>query len=227
MLFSLLRLASLGTIRLFRSGLRPACLDHLDIDLEASTNESAISTSDELLLKVTDQVEDGDLDRAVAIWSDHVETHLLDHRQELPLPGRRYKGRCQKVAPRAVKLAPARLKGGRATDFTPEVYSSLQVRQWTKQVRRLKCYRNATVALQEDRGKPGLKGDRVRLWGACLEAPGGPKRFMGWLRGAGFGDPGCLPPPSWCDGVLQHLESETHKIARNLSAYKPRIFCSY
>lgn len=79
MLFSLLRLASLGTIRLFRSGLRPACLDHLDIDLEASTNESAISTSNELLLKVTDQVEDGDLDRAVAIWSDHVETHLLDH----------------------------------------------------------------------------------------------------------------------------------------------------
>lgn len=47
---------------------------------------------------------------------------------------------------------------------------------------------------------------------------------MGWLRGAGFGDPGCLPPPSWCDGVLQHLESETHKLARNLSAYKLRIF---
>lgn len=81
-------------------------------------------------------MEDGELDKAIAVWSEHVEAHLLSHCQELQMLVRRYKGRCQRVTPRSVKLAPPRLKG-RSSDFTPEVYSAaLQVRQWTKQVRR-------------------------------------------------------------------------------------------
>lgn len=92
---SLLKFAFPRTTRWFSRG-----LDQLDIDLEAS-NASAESSSDDLLLKVTDQEEDGDLDKAVAIWSDHVDAHLLAHCQELHLPGRRYKGRCLKVTPRS------------------------------------------------------------------------------------------------------------------------------
>lgn len=141
----------------------PAPLDQLEIDLEMS-NATAVESSEDLLLKVTDHVEDGDLDKAIAVWSNHVEEHLLSHSQSLQLSVRKYKGRCQRVAPRSVKLAPPRLKAGRPSDFTPEVYSSaLRVRQWTKQVRRLKCYVQATVAIEEGRGRPGLKGNQGQL----------------------------------------------------------------
>ena len=183
----------------------PAPLDQLEIDLEMS-NASAVDSSENLLLKVTDHVEDGDLDKVIAVWSNHVEEHLLSHSQSLQLPVRRYKGRCQRVTPRSVKLAPPRLKTGRPSDFTPEVYSSaLRVRQWTKQVRRLKCYIQATVAIEEGRGRPGLKGNQGQLWDACLRAAGFPGSFFSWFRQAGFVDPMCLPSLSWCHGVLEHL----------------------
>lgn len=204
----------------------PAPLDQLDIDLETS-NASADASSDDLLLKVTDHVEDGELDKAIAVWSEHVEAHLLSHCQECQMPVRRYKGRCQQVAPRSVKLAPPRLQGGRSSDFTPEVYSAaLQVRQWTKQVRRLKCYIQATVAIEEGRGRPGLKGDRVKLWDACLEGTGFQGKFMSWLRQAGFVDPRCMPSLCWCEGVLRHLEEATQKLAKDLSSSKSQHFAA-
>ena len=167
------------------------------------------------------------MDKAIAVWSNHVEEHLLSHSQSLQLPVRRYKGRCQRVTPRSVKLAPPRLKTGRPSDFTPEVYSSaLRVRQWTKQVRRLKCYIQATVAIEEGRGRPGLKGNQGQLWDACLRAAGFPGSFFSWFRQAGFVDPMCLPSLSWCHGVLEHLEGETQKLAKALSSAKSQYFAA-
>lgn len=91
-------------------------------------------------------------------------------------------------------------------------------------MRRLKCYVHATTAIQEGRGKPGLKGDRVKLWDACLKAAGFQRSFMTWLRQAGLVDPLCLPSLCWCEGVLQHLEEATQKLAKHLSSSKSRHF---
>ena len=93
----------------------PASLDQVDIDLEAS-NAAAYQGAEILFEKVADQLECDNLDQAIAVWSDHVESHLLEHGSPT-LPTKRYRGRCQKVEPRSIRLAPARLKGARPGDF--------------------------------------------------------------------------------------------------------------
>ena len=201
----------------------PASLDQVDIDLEAS-NAAAYQGAEILFEKVADQLEGDNLDQAIAVWSDHVESHLLEHGSP-SLPSKRYRGRCQKVEPRPIRLAPARLKGARPGDFSPAVYvASVQVRQLTKQVRRLKCYSRAIVAIREGRGRSGLLGDQVKLWNACLSATGFQGGFIRWLRQNGFVDPGCMPDLSWCQGVLEFLETHTQALARSTAQAKSQHF---
>ena len=105
--------------------------------------------SDTLFECVATELDKGQLDTAVAVWADSVEMHLLDH--SCPgLPVKRYKGRCQRSEPRSVRLGPPRLKGGRPSDFSPSVYAgTVQVRQWTKQIRRLRCLQRACLAVNQ------------------------------------------------------------------------------
>ena len=95
--------------------------------------------------------------------------------------------------PRSVRLAPPRLKGGRPSDFSPSVYvGTVQVRQWTKQVRRLRCLHRACVAIDEGRGRSGLLNDRFRLWESCVKARGFHQGFLSWVAQFGFSTPVAL-----------------------------------
>ena len=203
----------------------PVSLDQVQVDVEAS-NLAALGTREALFEKVADHLEVDDLNKAIVAWSSHVEDHLLAHGQPA-LCSKRYKGRCQQLAPRAVRVAPVRLKGGRLGDFSPQVYvATVRVRQWTKQIRRLRCFQRATVAVAEGRGRPGLLNNRYQLWNACLAATGFPGGFIFWAQGLGFVDPVCLPDEQWCQGVLQVLEEQTQALARRTANEKSQHFAS-
>ena len=149
----------------------PASLDGIQVDVE-TLNVAASATSQQLFETAFDHLEVDDLDQAIAAWSSHVENHLLDHGKPV-FRGRRYLGRCQQIEPRAVRVGPPRLKGGRSGDFSPSVYvATVQVRQWTKQIRRLRCFQRASAL-------GGLCGGHcVSWWLYCL----GPAFRFCWPR---------------------------------------------
>ena len=205
--------------------LAPISLDQVHVDVESS-NSAALAKRESLFEQVADHLEVDDLDKAIETWSSHVEEHLLAHGQPT-LPEKRYKGRCQHLAPRAMRVAPVRLKGGRSGDFAPQVYAAtVRVRQWTKQVRRIRCFQRAAEAIIEGRGRSGLLNNRYQLWNACLAATGFPGGFLLWARSFGFTDPVGLPDPHWCQGVLQVLEEETQALARRTANEKSQHFAS-
>ena len=201
----------------------PASLDTADVDVEAAS-ENTQGITETLFECVADSLEKDDLDTAIAVWSECVETHLLAHASP-SLPVKRYKGRCQRSEPRSVRLAPPRLKGGRPTDFSPSVYvATVQVRQWTKQVRRLRCLHRACVAIVEGRGRSGLLNDRFRLWDSCIRARGFEQGFLVWVAQFGFSTPVALPDVSWMLGVLSVLEDQTQALARRTASDKSGHF---
>ena len=204
----------------------PVSLDTAEVDTEAA-NMDIEGVTDTLVECVADFLDQDDLDGAIATWSDCVETHLLEHANPKH-PVKRYKGRCQSCEPRSVRLGPPRLKGGRPSDFCPSVYSgSVQVRQWTKQVRRLRCLYRACVAVDEGRGRAGLLNNRLQLWQACVNASGFPQGFLNWLTREGFCSPVCLPDLSWINGVLTYLEEQTQQLARRNAADKSGHFLKF
>ena len=203
--------------------LAPASLDAANVDVEAA-NEAAPGVADTFFESVAVALDQDDLDKAIAVWSGGVESHLLEHACP-SLPAKRYKGRCQRCDPRSVRLGPPRLKGGRPGDFSPSVYAgTVQVRQWTKQVRRLRCFQRACLAVDEGRGKPGLLHDRFRLWDACVRATGFPHGFLSWVSQQGFATPVVLPDASWTYGVLHFLEGQTQSLATRTAADKSGHF---
>ena len=189
------------------------------LTVHEAANMDTDGVTDTLVECVADFLDREDLDSAIATWSDCVESHLLEHANPKH-PLKRYKGRCQTCEPRSVRLGPPRLKGGRPSDFCPSIYSgSVQVRQWTKQVRRLRCLYRACVAVDEGRGRAGLLNNRLQLWQACVNASASGFRqgFLNWLLHEGFCSPVCLPDLSWISGVLAYLEEQTQNLARRLS----------
>ena len=164
------------------------------LTVHEAANMDTDGVTDTLVECVADFLDREDLDSAIATWSDCVESHLLEHANPKH-PLKRYKGRCQTCEPRSVRLGPPRLKGGRPSDFCPSIYSgSVQVRQWTKQVRRLRC-----------------------LYRVNASASGFRQGFLNWLLHEGFCSPVCLPDLSWISGVLAYLEEQTQNLARRLS----------
>lgn len=155
----------------------PMSLDTADVDSEAA-NMDTDGVTDTLVECVADFLDREDLDSAIATWSDCVESHLLEHANPKH-PLKRYKGRCQTCEPRSVRLGPPRLKGGRPSDFCPSIYSgSVQVRQWTKQVRRLRCLYRACVAVDEGRGRAGLLNNRLQFVASMRQCFWFPSHFF-------------------------------------------------
>ena len=129
------------------------------------------------------------------------------------------------MQPVKVPLGPPRLKGGRPSDFRPELYAStVQVRQFTKQIRRLRCLLRAREAIRDQRGKPGLLGNTRALWQACVRSTGFRPCFPKWIQGQGFTWSCAEPDDNWLSGVIQHLEECTNQLARATAAAKSAHF---
>ena len=145
--------------------------------LAAKANDSV----DTLKEQIGVQLNEGNLDAALQQWAQHFEKIVLESSEIAIARWPSFQGRCATYRPIRVKVGPVRLRAGRLGDFRPGLYhSSLKVRQWTKQVRRLQNLEWLMQAIRN--GNDRVAGRTLeQLWQAVVGASGFSPGFLRFL----------------------------------------------
>ena len=169
-------------------------------------------------------LEAGELDEALQRWARHLEMNVLESSGVPSSKWRSFQGRCASYKPVRIKVGPARLRAGRSGDFRPGLYqSSLKIRQWTKQVRRLQSLERLMRAAQTD-GTRVTGRSLEQLWRAIVGASGFPGGFRSFLISQVFFVPDGFPPEGWVREVRTWLQEQVQGMVRKAAADGRRLF---